>query len=148
MEDVLDSVHPPIVFSVAFQPLPFIDAIFPPNHDSNVSPYVSELVALAYPAGADKALLTTQVNLLLSNLTRLVDVSPAHSYTTSFMLDEYRYPDGEMADVSFSVVQWDSVQAHMTAKTTDVFAKYIAPLRVNMMFSPWQMRHVRFTKMF
>ncbi|KAI5289906.1 hypothetical protein KEM54_002926 [Ascosphaera aggregata] len=147
LHDVLEESKEPLRFGVKFQPLPFSDAVFPPGKSSSsISPYVCELVALAYPAGADKPGLTTKVNDLLSNLTKVTEVAPAHSYTTGFMLDTILSAAKKPIDVSYSVVQWDSVKAHMDARGTETFAKYIAPLREDLVFSPWQMRHVRFNR--
>ncbi|KAI5292417.1 hypothetical protein KEM52_006370 [Ascosphaera acerosa] len=132
----------------------FSEAVFAADASTTTttSPFVCELVALAYPrATTDRAALTAMMNELLDQLCKLKETAPAHHYTSGLLIDPPpRTQNGQKieTEVVYSVVQWDSVQAHMDARGTETFAKYIAPLRKDMIFAPWQMRHVRFTKVF
>jgi hypothetical protein len=62
-------------------------------------------------------------------------------------LDHVNSPSGK-ATVHFMAVGWDSVDAHVKAKQTDMFVESIAPLREKML-SPipgLEMKHVSFQK--
>ncbi|KAI5309057.1 hypothetical protein KEM55_004193 [Ascosphaera atra] len=144
IKEIVDLSLPPITFKTVLEPLSFNEAVFPKN--DAISPFICELVALGYPEETSKTDLSKKVHALFQNLGKITDVTPPNSYTTGFLLDTFVYPDGRRATISYSVAQWNSVQDHMDARDTDTFAKYIAPLRENMIFSPWQMRHVRFVK--